>query len=187
MKFPKLPGGTFWKIAAVVCLVPAIVSAAFLIRYYYVFNGIIEQKLGKIYGQSENEIYAAPIVLFAGKRLPPAELIQTVRRLGYVEHAPAGASKVSTYQLVGDHRVILTNDTSAPEDAGRTVEVTFSKDAIVSVKAPGSRDGGGRFTLRPELLSNVITKNREKRKFVSYRELPKVLVDAVLASEDRRF
>jgi len=183
----KLPSRRFWKIAAAVSLVPAIVTAAFLIRYYYVFNGIIEQKLGKIYGQSENEIYAAPIVLFPGKRLPGAELIQTVRRLGYVEHASAGASKLSTYQLVGDNRVVLANDVSVPEDGGRTVEVTFSKDTITTVKTPGSRDSAGRFALRPELLSNVITKNREKRKFVSYRELPKVLVDAVLASEDRRF
>ena len=37
------------------------------------------------------------------------------------------------------------------------------------------------------MLSNAIDKNREKRRYVSYQELPQVLINAVLAAEDRRF
>ena len=159
----------------------------FLIRYYYIFNGIIEGKLAKIHGQGENEIYAAPTTLFPGKRMPAPELLETVRRLGYVDASAPGASKLSHYRLQGENRILISNDGSLPEDPGRTVEVTFSKDAIVSVKEPGAKNASPRFALKPELLSNLITKSREKRKFVSYQELPKVLIDAVLASEDRRF
>jgi penicillin-binding protein 1B len=44
-----------------------------------------------------------------------------------------------------------------------------------------------RFSLKPEMLSNAIDKNREKRRLVSYREMPEALINAVLAAEDKRF
>jgi penicillin-binding protein 1B len=37
------------------------------------------------------------------------------------------------------------------------------------------------------MLSNAIDENREKRRFVAYQDLPPVLINAVLAAEDRRF
>src|SRR5439155_6744609 len=77
----RFPSRRFLKIVAALLLLPSIVGGVFLIRYYYIFNGIIEGKLAKIHGQGENEIYAAPTTLFPGKRMPAPELLETVRRL----------------------------------------------------------------------------------------------------------
>jgi len=71
----RFPSRRFLKIVAALLLLPSIVGGVFLIRYYYIFNGIIEGKLAKIHGQGENEIYAAPTTLFPGKRMPAPELL----------------------------------------------------------------------------------------------------------------
>jgi penicillin-binding protein 1B len=175
------------KICVLLIAIPAIAVAIFLIHYYYVFNGIIEEKFGKRYNLSEIEIYAAPTVLYPGKRAQLAELQQKVRRLGYTERNSAGVSDLSNYQLVKTNQLMVFNDASTPEDANRLVSITFEGGSIRSIIDPNARTSLARFALKPEMLSTAINKNREKRRYVTYRDLPNVLINAVLASEDRRF
>ena len=88
--------------------------------------------------------------------------------------------------------------------AGRTVRVTFQSRAAAR-RGPTAPDGkpmpttassGSRsserarvdaVTLEPPLLTALITANREKRRRVSLTLIPKHMVQAVLAIEDRRF
>jgi penicillin-binding protein 1B len=183
----RTPSRRVLKITAVIVLIPALALAAFLIRYYYVFDGIIEQKLGKRYNVADTEIYSAPVTLYPGKRVRMQELLGKLRRLGYAERGAAKASKVSSYEIVKDNRILLFNDATTPGDSNRMVEVTCSNTAIRSIVDTATKSSLPKFMLRPELLSNIINKNREKRRFVNYRDLPKALINAVLASEDRRF
>ena len=41
--------------------------------------------------------------------------------------------------------------------------------------------------LPAELVTNLYDESREKRRIVEFKELPKYLVDALIASEDQRF
>ena len=81
----RIPSRRVLKITAVIVLIPALALAAFLIRYYYIFDGIIEQKLGKRYNVADTEIYSAPVALYPGKRVRMQELLAKLRRLGYAE------------------------------------------------------------------------------------------------------
>jgi penicillin-binding protein 1B len=175
------------KIIAIVLSIPAIVIGAFLIRYYYVFNGIIEQKLGKLYNVSQTEIYAAPETLFPGTPLSLAELQSHLHRLNYAKVGAVETAAASSFQIVDHNRLILYNDSTLPEDGNRSVEVTFSKNQIISLADAAQHQPLEKIALKPEMLSNAINENREKRRFVSYRDLPQVLINSVLASEDRRF
>ncbi len=184
---PKSRKAKVVKICALLIAIPLIATAVFLIRYYYIFDGLIEEKFGKRYNFSEIEIYATPTVLHPGKRMPLGDLLQKLRHLGYVEGKPAGGANSSSYQQTRTNQLVLFNDASAPEDANRQVAVSFEGTAIRSIVDLKKRNEMARFALKPEMLSTAINKNREKRRYVAYRDLPKVLVDAVLASEDRRF
>ncbi len=175
------------KICTLLAALPAIAVAIFLIRYYYLFNGIIEEKFGKRYNLSEVQIYAAPAILRPGRRMQPAELKEKARRLGYNEIRDSGALGPASFREAKENRLEIYNDASVPEDADRQVAVVFDGRAIRSIQDLKSRTELPRFALKPELLSTAINKNREKRRYVAYREFPKVVVDAVLASEDRRF
>jgi penicillin-binding protein 1B len=185
-----LPGSTRGKnlkIGAALLSIPAIIVAIFLIRYYYIFNGIIEEKLGKRYSLAETEIYASPTILYPGKRVAPADLVSRVRHLGYIERSPAGISNLPDYEFGKKNQLLIYNDPSLPADPNRLVEVSWNGGVIRSIVDSNRRTELESFALKPELLSNVINKNREKRRYVSYQDLPKVLIDAILASEDRRF
>jgi penicillin-binding protein 1B len=180
----KSSRSTWPKIILVIILIPALAIAAFLIRYFYVFNATIELKLGKRNSLAETTIYAAPVVLYPGKPMTLSQVEEKVRRLGYEDKV---GSKVSYYEKAKNSRFVIYNDSTAPEDPGRMVEVSFSGNSIRSIAEAANKTELEQFSLKPELLSNAIDKNREKRRFVSYQELPKVLVNAVLAAEDRRF
>ena len=81
-------GFSFWrllKITAVLASIPAIIVAAVLIYYYYVFDRMIEAKLGKRYESVETEIYSAPKTMFPGKAIALQDFLTQLRRLGYVE------------------------------------------------------------------------------------------------------
>jgi len=176
---------TLIKILLVLALVPLITATVFLVHYYYVFNGIIELKLGKNYRPDETRIYAAPTVLYPGKQIAFSDLETRIRRLGYRENNTD--SSVSYYQIPGKNRLLVYNASSTPFDPNRMVEITCAGNTIRSIVDPSTKTRLEGFSLKPEMLSNAIDENREKRRFVSYQELPQVLIQAVLAAEDRRF
>ena len=176
-----------FKIVALVISIPVIVIGAYLIRYYYVFNGLIEEKLGKRQSVSQTEIYAAPEMLFPGKPMSMEELQARMQRLNYTEVSTANTAAASNYQVVDRDHLILYNDFSLPEDANRSVEVAFSGGQIKSLTDLSQHQVLKRLAIKPEMLSNAINENREKRRHVSYQDFPRVLINAVLASEDRRF
>lgn len=175
---------TLIKILVLLAIIPSISAAVFLIHYYYIFDGTIEAKLGRRSRLAETRIYAAPIVLFPGKNMSCPELESRVRRLGYQDKP---GPNESLYQLGKPNHLIVYNDPSVPIDANRKVEIACSGKTISSIKDLSTGNGIEQFSLQPELLSNAIDKNREKRRLVSYQEIPQVLIDAVLAAEDRRF
>jgi penicillin-binding protein 1B len=184
----KKSGRLKWlKILAVLVSLAVVVVGIFLIRYYYVFDSLIRAKLGKPEGMIETEIYASPAYLSSGKRITPQDLVTRLRRLGYAELKPGEHRGAATYQLLKPNQLLLTNDASVPYDASRSALVTWSGKTISSVVDGAKRQGLDRFALKPELLSNAIDASREKRRYVRYQDLPKVVINAILASEDRRF
>ncbi len=176
---------TLIKILVLMAAVPLIAVAVFLIRYYYIFDGTIEAKLGRRSRLAETKIYAAPTLLYPGKAMNFADLESRVRRLGYQELKPGVGS--SWYQLGKSNHILVYNDDTLPIDARRKVEIACSGKVISSITDVVSRTELQEFSLKPELLSNAIDKNREKRRVVTYGEIPQVLINAVLAAEDRRF
>ncbi len=181
----KLGRTTLIKILVLLAVVPLIAAAVFLIRYYYIFDGTIEAKLGRRLRLTETRIYAAPTLLYPGKKMSFEELEARFRRLGYQEEK-AGPDSCS-YRVLGPKHLLVHNDGSVPINANGKVEIVCSGKGIQSMVDWVTKADLQQFALKPELLSNAIDKNREKRRILSYQDIPKVLIDAVLAAEDRRF
>jgi penicillin-binding protein 1B len=176
---------TLIKILLALILIPLIAVTAFLVRYYYIFDAAIEQKLGKHYRLDQTRIYAAPTVLYPGKQTTFADLEARVRRVGYTDRSTD--SGVSYYRIPSPNHMLIYNDPSVPNNPNRIAEVICDGNAIRSIRDTTTRAGLESFSLRPEMLSNAIDENREKRRFVPYREISEALIHAVLAAEDQRF
>ncbi len=175
------------KILAIPFALVSLVAAFFLIRYYFIFDSLIREKLGQQDGMIETEIYASPTYVYAGMRITREDLVSLLRRLGYSESSAAVSPSAARYEVLNPKTVSISNDASAPFDAARSVTVTWSRDTIASLSEGARQRRSDRFALKPELLSNAIDESRRKRRHMTYQELPEVLVNAILASEDRRF
>jgi penicillin-binding protein 1B len=183
-------GSSFLKVLKIVIAlgsIPVIILAAFLIYYYYVFDRTINEKLGNRTEIAGAEIYAAPGSIYPGKPISASEFVERLRHLGYTENSAAGAASACTFRVDRKNHLIVQNDASLPEDAGRAVGVAWSGGTIQDIVEVTSGQNLDRFALKPDLVSNIINKNREKRRYVAYHDLPQVMINAILASEDRRF
>ena len=171
------------RVAVLVMVVAAVVSGDALVRSYNYYSQIIDARLATGYLTSRPGLYAAPRVLQAGQKLSRDKLINCLRRAGYLE---TSASNVWSGSFVTtDGAVEIRTGRNSVRRQPALVRVTFDGEQIAEVSGDGIRLDS--FTLEPEVLSNDLSAKAGKREALSYDEIPTVLVQAILAIEDRRF
>ena len=131
-------------------------------------------------------IYARPLELHAGLRMPLAAVEEELRAAGYREGAREGES--GWYVREGDKLEIAVRPFvfwDGPQEAKR-VRAAFSDKEVSSLHdAQGAELPLAR--LEPLLIGGIYPANNEDRVLVRLDEVPKQLVDALLATEDRSF
>jgi penicillin-binding protein 1B len=127
------------------------------------------------------------MVLTPGAAVESKAVTARLDRTGYerVEAAPSRPGqyriRASTVELYA--RAFAGGDRPVPP---RRVTIAFSGSAIRSVVDEKGRPVRN-VEVEPELLSLLFGKKQEERQPVSLNQVPKVLVNAVLAAEDARF
>ena len=162
-------------------------GAIIVFVYYWVtFSRIIDARLSGQVFKRASLVFSTPIPITVGEEVSPQEITAQLRRGLYAEGD--GGSKVGTYTLAGDKLEIrpgpLSYFTNGSEREG-AVTVQFDKDKIASIF--GQESSLDSYQLEPELITTLFDQSRTKRRLVRYQDLPPVLVNAVLAAEDRRF
>jgi penicillin-binding protein 1B len=159
------------------------VAAISVITYFYItYAHIIDAKLRGGPFVSTSQIYAAPTAVGVGEVITPAEIENSLRRAGYTE---SRNNTLGYYELRGNEVLVFPGTESYfGQDAG-TIHFTGNKiTKIVSLKDNTERS---EYRLEPQLITNLYDRNREKRRYVKYADIPPVLLNAVLSAEDRRF
>lgn len=171
------------RVAVLVVIAAAALGGSALVRSYNYYSQIIDARLASGYLTSRPGLYAAPRVLQAGQKLSHEKLVACLRRAGYLE---TSASNVwSGSFITSDSAVEIRPGRSSVRKQVASVRVTFAGEQIAELTGDGvSLDS---FTLEPEVLSNDLSAKAGKREALSYEEIPPVLVNAILAIEDRRF
>ena len=171
------------RIAVLVGIAASVIGADALVRSYSYYSQIIDARLASGYLTSRPGLYAAPRVLQAGQKLSREKLIACLRRAGYLE---TSASNVwSGSFIASDAAIEIRPGQNGGRKQAAVVRVTFDGDKIAELTADGITTDS--FTLEPEVLSNDPSAKAGKREALSYDEIPPVLVNAILAIEDRRF
>jgi penicillin-binding protein 1B len=171
------------RIAGLVVIAASVIGADALVRSYNYYSQIIDARLASGYLTSRPGLYAAPRVLQAGQKLSRQKLIACLRRAGYLE---SSASNVwSGSFTTSDAAVDIRPGRNSERKQPALVRVTFAGDQITELTADGTTIDS--FTLEPEVLSNDLSTRTAKREALSYDEIPPVLVNAIVAIEDRRF
>ncbi|HET9479771.1 MAG TPA: transglycosylase domain-containing protein, partial [Pyrinomonadaceae bacterium] len=168
--------------SVVITAVAVILSADALIRSYKFYSQIVDARLASGYLTSRPGLYAAPRVLQVGQKLSRDKLINALRRAGYLETT---ASNVWSGSFNADGNAIEIRPGRSSRKQPAVVRVEYADSEIVELTGDGVTLES--FTLEPEVLSNDLSAKAGKREALSYDEIPPVLVQAILAIEDRRF
>lgn len=185
----KLRSREFWRSRAGRVLLAAVLlvvlggGGAFL--YYYVhFSHLIDQRLSGQIFQNTSRIYSAPATIFTGESLKPGELATHLLRAGYTTAEMQGAA--GRYWASGSSVEIHPSADSFFQ-GGNALRVDFSAGSISRIT--GLQDGRALDSaeIEPVLLTNLFDSSREKRRVMRFEDLPKIMVDAVLSAEDKRF
>jgi len=169
--------------AALFVFLIAAVSACVAFSYYYIkYDRIISRRFSGAVFSNSAKIYAIPRVIRPGEPTGAQDIAAQLRHAGYVEKP--GSSPLGSYRITGDGIEI----TPGPESyhSPETAQVSIQSGTITRISAKGNELSS--YELEPQLITQMFdSEQRSKREVVKYDEIPKVMVDAVLAIEDRRF
>ena len=162
-----------------------IVVLAGLGTYYWIsFGRMIDLRLSGHVLQTTARIYAAPMRIYTGESLTVSGMADHLERAGYSQLDVSGTP--GRYVLHGNEIEIRPSADSYFGPKNRLV-VDFSGSEIQKIRSMDTGAALDSADVEPELLTSLFDSSREKRRSLSYNDIPKVMRDAVISVEDRRF
>ncbi|HKN16882.1 MAG TPA: PBP1A family penicillin-binding protein [Candidatus Sulfotelmatobacter sp.] len=177
-----LPRDPVLRAALIVFLVAAVGLGGSFSYFYIKYDRIIQQRFSTPVFTNSAKIYAIPRVIRDGDKASAKEIASALARAGYSEKE--GQSALGSFRLVSGGIEITPGPESyhSPEEA----HITFQDGQVERITSKGNDLSA--YELEPQLVTALFdSEQRSKRQVVKYNDIPKVMVDAVLAIEDRRF
>ncbi len=176
-----LPRDPVLRAALVVFLLLAVSFTVFFSYFYIKYDRIIERRFRTpVFGNSA-KIYALPRTVHTGEQIDAQAIATELRRAGYLD---SGQSPLGTFHVLNDGIEITPGPESyhSPEPA----RITIENGQVERIASKGSDLSA--YELEPQLVTALFdAEQRSKRELVKYNDIPPVMVQAVLAIEDRRF
>ena len=157
-----------------------------ILTFYYVkYRRIVDERIRHPIFNDAAQIYSAPEPIRVGDEWSIAEIARNLRHAGYTTSGGRGDTATGTYAASASAIEIKPGPESyhAPESAtiriakGRVDSITGDKGETLSA-----------YALEPQLITGLFdAKRRSKRRLLAYDEIPKVVVNAIVSIEDRRF
>jgi penicillin-binding protein 1B len=177
-----LPRDPVIRAALVIFLVVAIGLGGLFCYFYIKYDRIIAQRFRTPVFSNSAKIYALPRTVHDGEKIEAKEIAAFLRQAGYSDKD--GQSALGSFHLVSDGIEITPGPESyhSPEGA----HIAIQDGQVEKIVSRGSELSA--YELEPQLVTALFdSEQRSKRQVVKYTDIPKVMVDAVLAIEDRRF
>ena len=172
----------FWRYLRYALLAVALLAAGFTLYLDFQVRGEFEGRRFAVPAR----IYSRPLELHAGVRLSRADIVDELRQVGYREAPREGES--GWFVGNGDGLEIALRpfvywDGTQP---ARRIRVAFEGGAVASVRDVEGRDVP-LARLEPLPIGGIYPANNEDRVLVRLGDVPKHLVQALIATEDRSF
>jgi penicillin-binding protein 1B len=180
-----LPRDPVLRAALVVFLLLAVTFTVLFSYYYIKYDRIIEKRFRTPVFSNSAKIYALPRTVRDGEKIEAKEIAAELRRAGYSDGASQkDQSTLGTFRLLNDGIEITPGNESyhSPEEA----RITIVDGQVDRIASKGNELSA--YELEPQLVTALFdSEQRSKRQLVKYNEIPPVMVQAVLAIEDRSF
>ncbi len=172
---------TRWGRGVLIAAALMLVACLSTFTYFYAkFANLTDEKLRNGFSNM-SVVYAAPRPVTLGDPARAEEIAEYLRRSEYSE---SNSSRAGWYKVRPDG-IEINPGPDAYDQEGAVIKIAGGKvSEIISLADHTDRT---EYLLEPELITNLFDRKREKRRIVHYDEIPKVVVDAVLSAEDKRF
>ena len=174
--------------AGLTILLPVTIVFGLFIHFYLQFSRIIDARLDGNVFDNPAVVLAAPSELQVGQPLTAGEVMVHLRKASYTESQEA--SGVGSYTVTDNGLEIQPGPGSFFRNGQMSeapARLEFKSDRLVSITALGDMTALRKYWLEPEPITTLFGASRTKRRLIRYQDLPKALVDAILATEDHRF
>jgi penicillin-binding protein 1B len=153
--------------------------------YYYIkYSRMIDARLPGNILQNTTQIFSAPEHISADQAWGPEDLTRYLTRVGYrPEHDDNSLGQFT----VQNNTVDIRPSKLSYFNGKNALAVQFRGKSIRTIRPLGGGSELDTAEIEPELITNLFDSAREKRRPVRYEDLPVILVDAILSSEDKRF
>ena len=181
----RLPKRRGRSVLLAIVLVPLVLGIAALAYYYVTFSRMIDERLHAERQVTVPRVYARPFQASAGDAISLRQMIDRLNDLGYANRPKASAP--GEFMFGRDTIVIIPR---AGTQADTLVRLTFAGTPEagtirdISTVSPAGRVD--KLLLEAPLITALGTA-REKQRLVPLARIPKHMVQAVLAIEDKRF
>ncbi|WP_313042878.1 penicillin-binding protein 1B [Acinetobacter sp.] len=132
------------------------------------------------------KVFARPLEIYTNAPVSQADLNQELKLLGY--NAQDSYAKTGSYVTSGNVTYIHTRgfDFGDSVDPEQVLKVTFGEDQITEVSAT-KPSSSGIARLEPMLIGGIYPQHNEDRVLIKLDKVPKPLIQALIATEDRNF
>jgi len=183
-KIRSMRAGRVCCLVLVTLVTVAGVSAAILIYdSYQGFAQLIDQQIAGGYLKGHSGLYAAPRVIEVGARLSKEQLVESLQRAGYARNVASNIWSGS-FEVNGNQIRIMPRRESETHE---WIDVGFNNNGTVTSLSTNDTGELRSYPLEPELLTVDAGLKTGEQQTVTFPEIPPVLIQAILAIEDRRF
>lgn len=152
------------------------------VYFWQKFSTVIDEKLRAGVFANTAKIYAAPESVALGDPGSPEQIAAELRRSGYNESRD---NPVGSYQIqLNAIEIFPGRESYFDQEAGL---IKFAGGKISQIVSLQDNTVRGFYQLEPKLVTNISGSSREKRRFVKFKDIPLVMVQAVTSAEDKRF
>ncbi|MGH9628572.1 MAG: transglycosylase domain-containing protein, partial [Bryobacteraceae bacterium] len=152
------------------------------IYFYLHYAALIDKKLGDTNIPGHSSVYAIPRTIALGERISRTSLIAQLQRTGYSE---GPGSQMGHFVRTENGLEITTGPSSYYSP--HTARLEFRNGKVSRIVSLPEGNLSLQYSMEPELVTNVFDESRQKRRPISYAELPPHLINAIVSVEDKRF
>lgn len=133
-------------------------------------------------------VYGRALEVYPGLKLTPARLVEELRAIGYRENPEP--QEAATYRHVLDGVEFTTRDFvfwDGPQPSQR-LRAVFAEGKVAQLQERGTEDKEmPLLRIEPPLIGGIYPGHNEDRALLRLDQVPRVLVDTLMAVEDRKF
>src|SRR5215204_2689943 len=161
----------------------AVVGVAGFFYFYNQYSAIVDRRINSGFWHSRAGVYSAPFVLRKDHKTTLDNVVELLRRSGYVEGGSAEEIWNGNFTVQGSTVEINTKNYASGQTETASVELKNNRIAAITAR----KESLDQLKIEPELLTGRTETKRGKNHVLKYEDIPENLRLAILTAEDRRF